>query len=68
MVEFGDEDDPEKPEKLYAMVNPEIIAISEEVETGIEGCLSIPGMIGEVERPLAIVVKGKNAKRQVDQG
>lgn len=62
VVEFGDEDDPEKPEKLYAMVNPEIIAISEEVETGIEGCLSIPGMVGEVERPLAVVVKGKNAK------
>ena len=62
VVEFGDEDDPEKPAKLYAVVNPEIVAISEEVETGIEGCLSIPGMIGEVERQLAVVVKGKNAK------
>lgn len=62
VVEFGDENDPEKPEKLYAVINPEIVSFSEEEETGIEGCLSIPGMIGEVERPYAIVVKGKNAK------
>lgn len=62
VVEFGDEEDPEKPEKLYAVVNPEIVAVSEETETGVEGCLSIPGMVGEVERSVAIVVKGKNAK------
>jgi len=60
VVEFGDENDPEKPEKLYAVINPEIVSFSEDLETGIEGCLSIPGMVGEVERPLAIVVKGKN--------
>ena len=62
VVEFGDEEDPEKPAKLYAVANPEIVEISEEVETGVEGCLSIPGMVGEVERPVAVVVKGKNAK------
>jgi peptide deformylase len=62
VVEFGDEDDPEKPAKLYAVANPEITTISEETEFGIEGCLSIPGMVGEVERYAAIVVKGKNAK------
>jgi peptide deformylase len=62
VVEFGDENDPDKPEKLYAVVNPELVEISEEVEVGVEGCLSIPGMVGEVERPVAVVVKGKNAK------
>lgn len=62
VVEFGDEDDPEKPAKLYAVANPEIVAVSEETELGVEGCLSIPGMVGEVERYAAIVVKGKNKK------
>lgn len=60
VVEFGDENDPEKPEKLYAVVNPEIVEKSEDLETGIEGCLSIPAMVGEVERHTAVVVKGLN--------
>ena len=60
VVEFGDEEDPEKPQRLYAVVNPEIVSKSEEMETGIEGCLSIPGLVGEVERHASIVVKGLN--------
>lgn len=60
VVEFGDENDPEKPERLFAVVNPEIVSQSEEMETGIEGCLSIPGLVGEVERPVGVVVKGLN--------
>ena len=60
VVEFGDEDDDEKPKKLYAMINPEIISVSEEMVTGIEGCLSVPGLLGEVERHFQIVVKGLN--------
>ena len=27
---------------------------------GIEGCLSVPGLVGEVERHESIVVKGQN--------
>lgn len=60
VVEFGDENDPEKPERLYAVVNPEIVSQSEELDLGIEGCLSIPGLVGEVERNASIVVKGLN--------
>jgi peptide deformylase len=30
------------------------------MEAGIEGCLSIPGLVGEVERHVSIVVKGLN--------
>lgn len=60
VVEFGDEEDEEKPAKLYVVANPEIISASEETVMGIEGCLSVPELVGEVERHSAIVVKGQN--------
>ncbi len=60
VVEFGDEEDENVPPKLYAVVNPEIIKPSKEMVSGVEGCLSIPGLVGEVERSVAITVKGFN--------
>ena len=60
VVEFGDEDDPDVPAKLYALVNPEITRLSQEKEVGAEGCLSIPGFGGNVERPVEAVIKGQN--------
>lgn len=59
-VEWGSDDDEEAPKKLYAVVNPEIIKRSSETVLGIEGCLSIPNLVGEVERHVEIVVKGYN--------
>lgn len=44
--------------QLYILVNPEIVKASREAEVGIEGCLSIPGYVGEVERSTEIVVRG----------
>lgn len=43
------------------LVNPEIIE-SEGSQTGIEGCLSIPGRDGTVERPMKVKVKALNEK------
>ncbi len=60
VVEFGDEEDETIPQKLYVVANPEIIAASDEKILGIEGCLSVPELIGEVERHLAVTVKGLN--------
>ena len=40
-----------------ALVNPELVK-AEGTQVGYEGCLSIPGMIGEVERADMVVVKG----------
>lgn len=60
VVEFGDEEDDSVPSKLYTVINPEIIRSSQEMETGPEGCLSIPGFQGEVERISEIIVKGQN--------
>ncbi|HLA99367.1 MAG TPA: peptide deformylase [Anaerolineales bacterium] len=64
VVEFGDEQDEEAPPKLYALVNPEIVRASVETVTGTEGCLSIPGFVGEVERQVTVTVKGQNRRGQ----
>lgn len=60
VVEYGDDEDESVPKKLYAVVNPEIVQASEETEQAIEACLSLPRLTGEVERSLAITVKGHN--------
>jgi peptide deformylase len=60
VIEFGDEENEEVPPKLYTMVNPEIVRVSEETVVGTEGCLSIPGFVGDVERLDQITIKGQN--------
>jgi peptide deformylase len=53
----------EYEDEEVALVNPEIIKRSEDEESGTEGCLSIPGYIGEgVLRSTAITVKGRDPK------
>ena len=44
----------------YVLVNPAIEASSEETEAGAEGCLSIPGIQVEVERPVSVTVSGQD--------
>lgn len=44
----------------YALINPEIVA-SEGSAGAEEGCLSIPDVFGEVERPQRIVVRALDA-------
>ncbi|MGC9520873.1 MAG: peptide deformylase [Anaerolineae bacterium] len=44
--------------ELYVVVNPEIVKESRDTETGIEGCLSIPGYVGEVERAVEVTIRG----------
>jgi len=60
VVEYGDEEDEELPPKLYVIANPEITRTSQETQVGAEGCLSIPGVQGEVERFVSVTVKGLN--------
>ncbi len=42
------------------LVNPEIEWLSEETETATEGCLSIPRVVVEVDRPLYARVRGQD--------
>lgn len=60
VVEYGDDEDESVPKKLYVVANPEIVQSSEYVVEGIEGCLSIPDLVGSVFRFESIVVKGQN--------
>lgn len=49
---------PNAPEvEPTAVINPEILWVSEEREKDWEGCLSIPGIRGRVPRPTAIRVR-----------
>ncbi|HSO27030.1 MAG TPA: peptide deformylase [Anaerolineales bacterium] len=62
VVEYGEEE--EKPPKLFAVVNPEITRASRDTELGTEGCLSIPEIVGNVERAHSVTVKGQNRHGQ----
>ena len=57
VIEFGDEENEDVPPKLYTLVNPEIVRVSDELVMGTEGCLSVPGFIGDVERLENLTVK-----------
>jgi peptide deformylase len=59
VVEFGD-DEEDIPPRLYVVANPEITRTSQETQVGAEGCLSIPGVQGDVERFTAVTVRGLN--------
>ena len=47
---------------LTVLVNPELEWASDELETAEEGCLSLPGVHVEVERPAAVRVRGKDER------
>jgi len=66
VVEYYEHEDDEKeeneeaPRKVWVVLNPEIARASEEKVVGVEGCLSIPNLVGEVERHAEVQVKGLN--------
>ncbi|MBV6449944.1 MAG: Peptide deformylase 2 [Anaerolineales bacterium] len=55
-----DEEKEDAPKKVWAAINPEIVKASQETLLGVEGCLSIPGLVGEVERHAEVHVKALN--------
>lgn len=55
VIDLADEDNPDSGK--IAMVNPEIIAMSEQTAISEEGCLSIPELYYEVERPAEVTVR-----------
>ncbi|HEY9059517.1 MAG TPA: peptide deformylase [Pseudobacteroides sp.] len=50
-------------EGLLELINPKIVMESGG-ETDIEGCLSVPDVVGEVVRPTKVTVEAKNLKGQ----
>ena len=50
-------------DQAVALVNPEILKRSEEEDLGTEGCLSIPGYVGDhVPRAVAVTVKARDPR------
>lgn len=54
VIDLQDEENPDSGK--IAMINPEIIGMSEETAINEEGCLSIPELYYEVERPAEVSV------------
>ena len=52
VVDVGEDDPPP-----LVLVNPRIVAASEQQETAEEGCLSIPDIYGDVERALSVTLE-----------
>jgi len=51
----------EDPAQKIVLINPEIIR-KEELQTGEEGCLSLPGFREQVTRPKSVTVRAQNSK------
>ncbi|GMG80977.1 peptide deformylase [Paralimibaculum aggregatum] len=56
VMDCANADDGEAPDPV-AMINPEIVATSEETHTHSEGCLSIPEIYEDVTRPAAVQLR-----------
>ncbi len=46
--------------KFYAVINPKITKKYSETNIMNEGCLSVPGIYGPVERPNRVILEGEN--------
>jgi peptide deformylase len=62
VIEYGNEDDETIPKQLFVLANPEIVDRSEETVRGVEGCLSVPELVGSVDRAKVVTVKAQDHK------
>lgn len=63
VVEYPEDDTVEEAEpKLFVVANPDFTYLSPETVKGIEGCLSVPNLLGEVERSRDVIVEGLDRK------
>ncbi|MBU8870153.1 MAG: peptide deformylase [Gemmatimonadales bacterium] len=64
----GGEADEEGGPRFRIIINPEITVLDENDKLGMfEGCLSLPGLNGWVERPASIQVKAYNQKGEQEE-
>ena len=61
VAEIPEDEENDQPAQTFILFNPEIVKDKGE-QIGYEGCLSIPGYIGEVARRDQITIKGLNEK------
>lgn len=60
---------PDEKNQPYALVNPEIVAASDELATREEGCLSLPNQYADITRPARVKVRyldETGARREIE--
>ncbi len=57
LINLPREDELQYKDDLYEIINPRITAQSEETEPFVEGCLSVPEIYEEIQRPQAITLQ-----------
>jgi peptide deformylase len=60
---------PNEKKQPYSLINPEIVAVSDELSTREEGCLSLPGQYADITRPARVKVRyldETGAKREIE--
>lgn len=63
VVEYPEDDEVEEAEpRLFVVANPEFTFMSPETIKGIEGCLSVPNLLGDVERSLDVIIEGQDRR------
>jgi peptide deformylase len=62
LVLCGGEDDSEGRMRLRVLINPQLTPTTEQTFGMYEGCLSLPGLRGYVERPAGVEVKAYDEK------
>ncbi|MGH7210302.1 MAG: peptide deformylase [Acetobacteraceae bacterium] len=58
----------DKPNPI-TLINPEILAVSDELATREEGCLSLPGMYADITRPARVKLRyldQEGARREIE--
>ena len=62
VIEMPDEESYPYPGERWVVCNPEIVKASRETEVGQEGCLSVAGYVGMVERATEVVIRGQDLR------
>jgi peptide deformylase len=60
---------PNDKRQPHSLINPEVVAASEELATREEGCLSLPGQYADISRPARVKVRyldETGAKREME--
>ena len=60
VVEYADNSKENNRANTYVLINPKIVSYSKETKVGMEGCLSIPNLAGNVERSDGVTIEATN--------
>ena len=62
VVEMPEDEDYPNPGERWVVCNPEVVKTNRETEVGQEGCLSVAGYVGMVERPTEVIIRGQDIR------